>query len=427
MDRAISAYVRQCADHAMDDILGMMTVRSVLDEMVNDVEVWELENERIRLAAELHHTKALLTQATINERLEWDHKQKMVQQMHTYRIQGKELALKLQKQVQELAFQVAQHKNVEDELEEAKEKLASMGSLTRELARTQREIRDIHRKQGLQNLLRPSQNQSIPRSPVLTGFLRCPDKVLMVVFSYLTAYDVMRMSMTSKPWKLRISTLFGVEPPIKIPTIAPPIRKPSTISDKSQLAKADEVLKNLSNREMKYFHDLILRMKQLEGSVAQLKAEKEDVGARLQAAEDVRDFLMEKLKDLEEALALSMEEKSKADAQFQLDREVLAYLDAKSQELEDELNYSNTQCEELKAHLERIIREHQSKTQVMEDMLRHISLEKHELETHAKTQKKLLIKEVRTLRAENARLNRDNQTYRDQLSYLKRALLDQID
>ncbi|OQR85752.1 hypothetical protein ACHHYP_11458 [Achlya hypogyna] len=416
MDKAVEAYVRGRADAAVTDIVAVMTVQSVLEEMVTDIEVWDHENERTRLAQELHRCKALLAQAAIHERVAWDEKQKMVQQMHAFRLQGKELATKLLQQVEHVALDAAKHEVVEKELEEAKEKLASMGSLTRELARAQREIRDLHRKQGIHNLLHatPShQRVSGPRSTadVLVGF---PDKVLMGVFAFLAAHDVLRLSMTCHSWKMRISILFGVQSPPATPKVvhAPALlpRKPMSVFDKSQLAKADEILNSLSNREVKFFRDLMLRMKQLEASLSQAEAEKEDVAARLHGAENVRDFLMDKLKDLEEALAAGMEQTARRSRRGAFERLFMAYLDAKTQELEDALAESSAQNEELKAELDRVHRQHQAKTRVLDDMLRH-------------GHKKVLVKEVRTLRAENARLQTETRGYRLQLQQLKQSLL----
>ncbi|EQC25383.1 hypothetical protein SDRG_16746 [Saprolegnia diclina VS20] len=434
MESAVEAYVRGRAGAAVDDIVVVMTVQSVLEEMVNDVEVWDLEVERSHMAKEMHRCKALLAQSAVRERVEWDEKQKMVQQMHAFRLQGKALATKLMTQVEHVALDAARHEALERELDEANEKLASMGSLTRELARAQREIRDLHRKQGIHNLLHaaPARHRVSAARVASDALANCPDKVVMGVFAYLTAHDVLRVSMTGQVWKTRVSVLFGVQAPMAPKVTPPPTpirRKPSSVFDKTQLAKADEILQSLSNREVKFFRDLMLRMKQLEASLTQVEVEKEDIGARLHGAEKVRDFLMDKLKDLEEALATSMEETAKAGAQSSLDREVLAYLDVKVQELEDELSVHVAQTDEYRAELERVQRQHSAKTQVLDDMLRHVTAEKRDLDLQAKSQKKVLVKEVRMLRAENARLQAESRGYRLQLTQLKESLLqlDQFD
>lgn len=77
MESAVEAYVRGRAGAAVDDIVVVMTVQSVLEEMVNDVEVWDLEVERSHMAKELHRCKALLAQSAVRERVEWDEKQKV--------------------------------------------------------------------------------------------------------------------------------------------------------------------------------------------------------------------------------------------------------------------------------------------------------------------------------------------------------------
>ncbi|RHY34544.1 hypothetical protein DYB32_000858 [Aphanomyces invadans] len=95
-----------------------------------------------------------------------------------------------------------------------------------------------------------------------------------------------------------------------------------------------------------------------------------------------------------------------ADAQSNLDREVMAYLDAKSQDADEVLQLYVTQNQEAKYELEHLRQQHD-----------------------AKSQKKVLVKEIRTLRAENSKLHLECSGYRAQLKQLKESLahLDALD
>ncbi|KAH9133223.1 hypothetical protein AeRB84_020660 [Aphanomyces euteiches] len=318
---------------------------------------------------------------------------------------------------------------LERELLESKEKIASFANVSRELARSQREVRDLYRRQSIQSMLKisPAHKANPPLKAKAGGILGLQDKHLLIIFAFVGARDVLAISLTCHSWRSRIHTLFGLEtkpsPASAAPKTQPLKLKPAPVLDKAQLAKADEMMKSFNAKEMKLFHDLVVRLKGLEANMVSLQAEKEDLAARLQGAENVRDFLMDKLTDAEDALTFSLGEKAKVEAQSSLDREVMAYLDSKAQDLEAVAQSYAVQNEELKVELDRLQREHDAKSQVIEDMIRHLTAEKNDIELQSKAQKKVLVKEVRTLRAENARLAMECNGYRAQLKQLKSSLM----
>ncbi|CAK4079256.1 unnamed protein product [Aphanomyces euteiches] len=345
MTSFLEGYVRQLTQSTAEDILTPVTVKSVLDDMVSDVETWVFETERHALTAELDEMRAQLAQCARTERMHWDEKQ----------------------------------------------------------------------------------NANPPLKAKAGGILGLQDKHLLIIFAFVGARDVLAISLTCHSWRSRIHTLFGLEtkpsPASAAPKTQPLKLKPAPVLDKAQLAKADEMMKSFNAKEMKLFHDLVVRLKGLEANMVSLQAEKEDLAARLQGAENVRDFLMDKLTDAEDALTFSLGEKAKVEAQSSLDREVMAYLDSKAQDLEAVAQSYAVQNEELKVELDRLQREHDAKSQVIEDMIRHLTAEKNDIELQSKAQKKVLVKEVRTLRAENARLAMECNGYRAQLKQLKSSLM----
>ncbi|CAK4717154.1 unnamed protein product [Aphanomyces euteiches] len=328
MTSFLEGYVRQLTQSTAEDILTPVIVKSVLDDMVSDVETWVFETERHALMAELDEMRAQLAQCARTERMHWDEKQ----------------------------------------------------------------------------------NANPPLKAKAGGFLGLQDKHLLIIFAFVGARDV--LAIKTKP-----------SPASAAPKTQPLKLKPAPVLDKAQLAKADEMMKSFNAKEMKLFHDLVVRLKGLEANMVSLQAEKEDLAARLQGAENVRDFLMDKLTDVEDALTFSLGEKAKVEAQSSLDREVMAYLDSKAQDLEAVAQSYAVQNEELKVELDRLQREHDAKSQVIEDMIRHLTAEKNDIELQSKAQKKVLVKEVRTLRAENARLAMECNGYRAQLKQLKSSLM----
>ncbi|ETW04568.1 hypothetical protein, variant 1 [Aphanomyces invadans] len=364
----LEAFFHGYTQRATEDVLTVVAVKSVLDDMIADIETWIHETERNALTTELEKANAALAQYAIAERIHWDEKQNVLQTVHLLQLQGRTLVRKLKTEAELVAQDVLNKARLEKELAESKEKIASYATLSRELSRSQREVRELHRRLGIQNVLNPSAIQEKAGPPpnhdptsTPTGLASLSDATLLNIFSNVDAMDVLAMSLTSKAWKSRIHVMFGLKkeklqrrtalpPTIPKPLNVKPSLRPVPALDKSQLARADDMIKSFNAKEMKFFHDLMIRMKTLEKHLTALQAEKEDLAARLQGAENVRDFLMEKLTDVEDALALAIEDKALADAQSNLDREVMAYLDAKSQDADEVLQLYVTQNQEAKGH-----------------------------------------------------------------------------
>ena len=66
--------------------------------------------------------------------------------------------------------------------------------------------------------------------------------------------------------------------------------------DKTQWLTADSIVNKLSKEEMKGLLAITAKMKKIEVAHAALQAEKEDLAARLQSVEGVKDFLLGSLK-----------------------------------------------------------------------------------------------------------------------------------
>ncbi|ETW04575.1 hypothetical protein, variant 9 [Aphanomyces invadans] len=282
----LEAFFHGYTQRATEDVLTVVAVKSVLDDMIADIETWIHETERNALTTELEKANAALAQYAIAERIHWDEKQNVLQTVHLLQLQGRTLVRKLKTEAELVAQDVLNKARLEKELAESKEKIASYATLSRELSRSQREVRELHRRLGIQNVLNPSAIQEKAGPPpnhdptsTPTGLASLSDATLLNIFSNVDAMDVLAMSLTSKAWKSRIHVMFGLKkeklqrrtalpPTIPKPLNVKPSLRPVPALDKSQLARADDMIKSFNAKEMKFFHDLMIRMKTLEVAAA---------------------------------------------------------------------------------------------------------------------------------------------------------------
>lgn len=93
----------------------------------------------------------------------------------------------------------------------------------------------------------------------------------------------------------------------------------------------DDLSKRLTTVEMKGIIQLTERGRRMEARASTLQAEKEDLFARLQGTESVKEFLVGKLKETEAALRRSLDEKGLTLRQSASDQEVISFLDSRTQ------------------------------------------------------------------------------------------------
>ncbi|KAL3662051.1 hypothetical protein V7S43_012857 [Phytophthora oleae] len=443
--------------------------------MVYDVESCEHECELVKLKRQLTSAESSLVEYQEREsELIYER-----QQAYSYAVKveenGRGIMSKLNEHLSVVVMELAKKELMEKELHQAKEQLKLTGQLSKELANAQREIRELRRANDIQYILR--KNNAVPtklmadsrlptresNGPVraksfpggfpttmeegMNVFSPLPDNVMLKLFSFLDEDSMVAISVTDRVLVRRVNVMFGVTTPSSLANSAPPApvkprplspiaRKQSKIrslsfigsSDKEKLSKVDALVKSLKPDQIKLFHDMSTRVKTIEAHLAQVQTEKEDVAARLYSAENVRDFLMEKLKDLEDTLASNMTVISKKDEQAAVDREIIGFLDAKTQEYEVALKEYAHQNNGLRLEIAQLQEDHTSKTTIIEDMVELLTDEKKELEAQVRSQRKILVREVKVLRAQNQQLVIEKDHYFTQLKQLKRALqhLDEL-
>ncbi|ETP02412.1 hypothetical protein, variant 1 [Phytophthora nicotianae CJ01A1] len=461
--RTIAEEEAQCAYNCH----VLTEVQTVLDEMVYDVESCEHECELVKLRQQLAATESSLLEYQERES-ELIHEK---QQAYDYAVkveqEGRTIMSKLNGHLTVVVTELAKKEVMEKELQQAKEQLKLTGQLSKELASAQREIRELRRANDIQYILRrnnsvpaklvsdsripprgnhaPARAMSVPgRLPAamkdgVNVFSPLPDNVMLKLFSFLDEDSMVAISVTDKVLVRRVNVMFGVTTPSSLANSASPapVKRPASppprksknrslsfigSSEKGKLSKVDAIVKSLKPDQIKLFHDMSTRVKTLEAHLAQVQTEKEDVAARLYSAESVRDFLMEKLKDLEDTLANSMTTTAKKDEQAAVDREIIGFLDAKTQEYEVALKEYAHQNNDLRMELAQLQEDHASKTTIIQDMVELLTDEKKELEAQIRSQRKILVREVKVLRAQNQQLIAEKDHYFTQLKQLKHAL-----
>jgi hypothetical protein len=340
---------------------------------------------------------------------------------------AKVLRTKLQKVQQQLVKEGEEKVALESTLEKAKSDLAANLKL----------VNDLKGKNGAHNAqaaavvqvadapTETSNQASMDTSP----FRRLPDKTLLSMFAMLSSADVVKVAMCAPHLYKRVDTMFAAE------TNNDGMRAiASTSRVEGQIAKAERIMKQLPPQEIDRLVAMTNKMKRLHMEKAQLQAAKEDTHARLESAESVRDFLKAKLKETEASIVVKDRELKLAASQTVSDHEVIDFLDNRTQELEREMKkaqedaaqakeqvksgavgltaeldqmkqaqaQSAQEAEAVAAEMEKANTERdQALAQVIEmtALLKQAEDQKREAEAQFKSQKKLLVKEVKALRA----------------------------
>ena len=163
----------------------------------------------------------------------------------------------------------------------------------------------------------------------------------------------------------------------------------------NRLKKADTLSKSLSRRELKEIRKLGARCKSLEKQVMILQNEKDDLTSQADAAGNVKQFLLDKVKTLEGKV-------QHLQSQTDNDQQIISFLDSSIEKKEQEKNEwmierDAYKMEKFKWSEDKIVQE--SKTQEMLKTLEQL-----------KSQKKVLVQEVKRMRKEKRASNSSSNT-----------------
>jgi hypothetical protein len=188
-------------------------------------------------------------------------------------------------------------------------------------------------------------------------------------------------------------------------------------------AMANSMAAKLSDAELNAIIVMTERLKSREQLAEKLRAENRELRARLDGAETLQQYLAEKVRELEASVSSTEEQDAKTALQIASDQEVIAFLDAKVQELEAEAAKSSGELQEGKRERDKIQSGLEQKVKVLSDMLQFERERAKENEVEWKAARKVLVKEVRSLRAQLMALAAERDGYREQNEQLRRAVV----
>lgn len=252
------------------------------------------------------------------------------------------------------------------------------------------------------------------------------DKLLLKSFSYLKANSVLSTAQVCRPVFTRVDALFGmgstlhskavVVPPPPTSTAPLPPTPAEAAHPLGDLAK--KIAAKLNSTEMKGIVQMTERIRRLEAETGHLAQAKEDTETKLESTEKVKDFLVDKLKDTELVLKRTIDAANESARQHQADQEVINFLDGRVHELEQLLSEAQETGVAKDKGLAEAERLEMGRVKSLEELLQWEREKANKMETEAKGQKKLLVKEVKALRAQLTAVTADRDSYKRQASAL---------
>jgi len=188
-------------------------------------------------------------------------------------------------------------------------------------------------------------------------------------------------------------------------------------------AMTDSMVSKLNDKELSAIFSLTEKLHQREKAVATLTKEKEELAGKLKGMEDLKTFFIKKVRNVEQSLRKSQEDEMKVTQQISSDQEVIAFLDGRVQELERDLKSLSDEKETIAEEMSRLQTQNDKKIEVLGDMLQFERERVSENEREWKATKKLLVKEIKSCRAQLLALQAERDGFREQNERLKKAVL----
>jgi len=186
---------------------------------------------------------------------------------------------------------------------------------------------------------------------------------------------------------------------------------------------ANSMADKLTQAELAVIIRMVEQIRSKDREIAKIAAEREDLAARLESTEAVKEFLISRVKDAERSLKIKEEEAAKTLQQFTSDQEVIGYLDYRVKELERMWKESEEKFTAINTEYLDFKSKAQKRQIVLEDMLQFERQQLADSECEWKATKKLLVKEVKHCRAQLLALQAERGSFRHKNAQLKQALL----
>jgi hypothetical protein len=343
-------------------------------------------------------------------------------------------------------------------------------------------------------LLEEDPDEEIP------GLLNIDVEILMTIFGFLDAIDILNTAQINIPMYSRVDAIFGIagdghEPPArtrapakatvsapasqklaphsqypptsypaaaakstetKAAAVSPPVdsaassmgkglfamlqprstNAPAVKSGVGAAGRRQEGIKNqplnaavaqsmaakLSDSELAAIISMTEKLGKMEKDVFLLRNEKEEMQAKLDGTEAVKQFLIGKVRDVELKLTQSNEDEVKVTQQIASDQEVIAFLDGRVQELERLSETLQKDNNASQAELKQLKSSSGQKVTVLSDMLKYEREKLRENESDWKATKKVLVKEIKSCRSQILAFQAERDGFKEQNERLKRAI-----
>lgn len=205
------------------------------------------------------------------------------------------------------------------------------------------------------------------------------------------------------------------------PNAAPPAKAGRPQLMNGNLAKS--MASKLSDAELAAIISMTDKLSKLDKEVNILRNEKEALTAKLDGTENVKKFLIAKVRDVEVKLKQQEDEDVKITNQVASDQEVIAFLDSRVQELERSTEEVTTERVLAQSELDSLKVSSSKRAIMLNDMLKYERERLREEESEWKATKKVLVKEVKSCRAQILALQAERDGFKEQNEMLKRAII----
>jgi hypothetical protein len=187
-------------------------------------------------------------------------------------------------------------------------------------------------------------------------------------------------------------------------------------------AVAQSMAAKLSDTELAAIISMTEKLGKMEKEVFLLRNEKEEMQAKLDGTEAVKQFLIGKVRDVEMKLTQSNDDEVKVTQQIASDQEVIAFLDGRVQELERLSETLQKENNASQAELKQLKSSSGQKVTVLSDMLKYEREKLRENESDWKATKKVLVKEIKSCRSQILAFQAERDGLKEQNERLKRAI-----
>jgi hypothetical protein len=228
-------------------------------------------------------------------------------------------------------------------------------------------------------------------------------------------------------------SLFQTSRPHLSNASTPPKIKASSSRDKTSsgaskqqplsAAMANSMAEKLTDKEINAIISMTEKLNQRNKEVDALTKENMELQGKLDGTGAVKEFLVNKVREIEQTLAKSKDVEIKTAQQISSDQEVIAFLDSRVQELEHSEGTLRAEKKSISDKLIQVQVQNDKKITVLSDMLQYERERLAENEREWKATRKVLVKEVKSCRAQILALQAENEGLKEQNDLLKKAVL----